>query len=86
MHCAATTFMPCVECSEQLDDLSASHLADADAIRTHSQRLSYEITHGDHARAFDVRGSGLHADHVTASRVELGRVFDEDETLVIADA
>jgi hypothetical protein len=86
MHRAATTFMPRVERSEQFNDLRASHLTDADAVRTHSQGLPDEITHRDHARALDVRSSGLHTDHVTASGVELSRVFDEDETLVIADA
>jgi hypothetical protein len=86
MHRAATALVPRVERSQQLNDLRASDLTDAYAIRTHPQGLPDEIAHRDHACTLDIRGSSLHSDHVTASWFEFGRVFDKDESLVVTDA
>ncbi len=70
---------------EHVERFFAADLADDDAVRTHTQRVDHQIALADGALAFDVGRPGLEAHHVTLPQLQLGRVFDRDDALVLAD-
>src|SRR5215467_13460803 len=70
---------------QHVERFFASHLADDNAVRTHTQRVNHELTLADGALAFDVWRSRLEARDVRLVKLQLGRVFDGDDAFFLGD-
>ena len=77
--------MPRVHRLEHVERLGASHLADDDPVRAHTQRVAHEVADRDVALALDVRRAGLEPEHVALVERQLGRVLDRHDPLVVRD-
>jgi len=70
---------------EHVQHLVAAHLADHDAVGTHTERVPDEVALRDRAASFDVRRTGLEPHHVRLLELELRRVLDRDDALALGD-
>ena len=70
---------------QQIEGFGSAHLADDDAVGTHTQAVLDEIAHGDLALAFEVRRPRLKPDHMRLLQLQLGRVLAGDDALVVVD-
>ncbi len=70
---------------QEVERLGATDFADDDPLGTHTQAVLDEITHGDHAFAFDVGGARFEANHVRLLQLKFGRVLAGDDTFVGID-
>ena len=70
---------------EHVQRLRAADLADDDAVGAHAQGVADELADADLALALDVRRARLERDHVLLLELELGRVLDRDDALVVRD-
>ena len=70
---------------QHVERLGAAHLADDDAVRPHAQAVAHEVALGDLAFAFDVRRPRFEAHDVRLLQLQLGRVLDRDDALVLRD-
>ena len=70
---------------EHVERLTAAALADDDAIGPHAQGVAHQLADGDRALAFDVRRPRLERDDVLLAQLQLGRVLDRDDALVVGD-
>ena len=70
---------------EHVERLGAADLADDDPVGAHAQGVPDELADADLALAFDVRRPRLERDHVLLLELELGRVLDRDDALVVRD-
>ena len=70
---------------EHVERLGAAALADDDAVGPHAQAVPDEVADRDLALALDVRRARLQRDHVLLAELELGRVLDRDDALVVRD-
>ena len=70
---------------EHVQGLTATDLADDDAIGSHPERVPDQIADGDLAAALDVGRPGLERNDVGLGEAELGGVFDRDEPLLVRD-
>jgi len=79
--------MPCVHCVEEVEGLAAADLADDDSIGGHSQRLVDQHLDRDGTTSLRVGRPPLQRDAVgqLAPEMQLGLVFDRDDTLVGSD-
>ena len=59
------------------------HLADDDAVGTHAQRVLDEVALRDLALALDVRRARLQRHDMLLLQLQLGRVLDGDDALVV---
>ena len=69
---------------EHVEGLAAAALADDDAVRPHAQRVAHQVADRDCALALDVGRPGLELHHVVLLELQLGRVLDGDDALVVA--
>src|SRR5208282_5457489 len=60
-----------------------AHLADHDAVGTHTQAVDDELAHADRALAFDVGRASFETDDVFLLELQFGCVFDGDDALGI---
>ena len=74
-----------VHCLEHVQSFAASALADDDAIGPHAEGVTYQFPDGDGALALDVGGSRLERYDVLLAELELGRILDGDDALVVGD-
>ena len=70
---------------QQVERFGSAHLADDDAVGTHTQAVLDEIAHGDLALAFEVRRARLQAHHVRLLQLQLGGILAGDDALVRLD-
>ena len=63
--------------------LAAAHLADDDSVRAHSQRVANQIPLGNRALPLDIGGSGFQPHDVLLLELELRRVLDRDDALIL---
>ena len=70
---------------EHVQRLGAADLADDDPVGAHAQGVADELADADLALALDVRRARLERDHVVLLELELGRVLDRDDALVVRD-
>ena len=70
---------------EHVERLGAADLADDDAVGAHTQGVADELADADLALALDVRRARLERDDVLLLELELGRVLDRDDALVVRD-
>src|SRR5687768_10571478 len=70
---------------QEVEGLRAAHLADDDALRTHTQAVLDEVAHRDLALAFDVRRARLEAHDVRLLELQLGGVLAGDHAFVGVD-
>ena len=70
---------------EHVERLAAAALADDDAVGPHAQGVAHQLADGDGALALDVRRARLERDHVLLAELQLGRVLDGDDALVVGD-
>lgn len=82
---AAPTFVPSVQCGQQLGDFSAPHLSDHQPVGPHAQCLSHQISQSHPARSLLIGGTGLQADHMRMIRPQFGGVLGEHDPLVHTD-
>ena len=68
---------------EHVERLRAADLADDDPVGPHAQGVPDELADPDLALALDVRRARLERDHVILLELELGRVLDRDDALVV---
>jgi hypothetical protein len=65
--------------------LGAAHLAQDDAVGPHAQRVAHQRALVHLALALDVGRAGLQPHHVRLLQLQLGRVLDGDDALVVRD-
>ncbi len=70
---------------QHVDRLGAANLADDDPVGAHAKRVPYELPNPHLALAFDVRRAGLERDDMLLLQLQLGRVLDRDDALVVRD-
>ena len=70
---------------EHVQRLATATLADDDAIGPHSQAVDDQLADVHRAAALDIGRPGLEGDHVLLAELELGRVLDGDDALVVGD-
>src|SRR5687768_4559400 len=70
---------------EHVESLSAANLADDDAIRSHAERVAYELSNRDLALPLDVLRSCLEAKDMLLIETQLGGVLDRDDTVGFRD-
>ena len=70
---------------EHVQGLASSALADDDAVRAHVQGVADQQANRDLAFALQVCRPRLEGDHVLLTQLELGRVLDGDDPLVVGD-
>ena len=70
---------------EHIQGLAAATFADDQPVGTHSQAVHHQVTDVDGTLAFDVGGPGLQAHHVLLAQLQLGAVFNRDNTIRIGD-
>ena len=68
---------------QHVERLAAAALADDDAVGPHAQGVAHQLADGDRALAFDVRRPRLERDHVLLAQLQLGRVLDGHDALVV---
>src|SRR6478752_339913 len=74
-----------VHCLEHVQRLTGAALSDDDPVGPHPEGVPDELADRDGALAFDVRRAGLEGDDVLLAELELGRVLDRDDPLVVRD-
>src|SRR5665811_2137419 len=70
---------------EHVERLAAAHLAYHDAIRTHPKRVANQVADRDLALAFDVGWSCFETNEVPLVQLQLDRVLDGHDSLVLGD-
>ena len=70
---------------EHVERLGAAALADDDPVGPHAQGVADEVADRDRALALDVRRARLEPEHVALVELELGRVLDRHDPLVVRD-
>ena len=70
---------------KHVQGLGATDLADHDPVGPHAQRVPDQVADRDLSLALDVRRPGLQADAVRLLELELGRVLDRQDPLVVRD-
>jgi hypothetical protein len=70
---------------QQVERLRSTHLADDDALGTHTQAVLDEIAHGDLALALKVRRAGFKTDDMRLLELQFGGVFAGDDAFVLVD-
>ena len=68
---------------EHVERFLASHLADDDAVRAHTQGVDHQLALPDRTLAFHVGRPRLEARDVFLVQLELGRIFDGDDPLAL---
>src|SRR5579862_8799620 len=68
---------------QHVERFLAAHLADDDAVGTHTQGVDEQLAHVDGAFAFDVGWARLQANDVFLVQLQFGRVFNRDDALAI---
>ena len=68
---------------EHVQGLGGTDLAHDDAVGPHTQAVLDQVAHGDLALALDVGRAGLQPDHVILLELQLGRVLDGHDALVL---
>ena len=66
---------------QQVEGLGSAHFADDDALGAHPQAVLDQITHGDHALAFEVGRAGFQTHHVGLLQLQFGRILAGDHPL-----
>ena len=66
---------------QHVEGLFAAHLADDDAVGTHTQTVDHQLALADRAFAFDVGGAGFQAHHVLLLQLQFGGILDGDDAL-----
>ena len=66
---------------QHVQRLLAAHLAEDDAVGTHTQGVDDQLALPDGALAFDVGRAALQARHVLLLDLQFGGVFDGDDAL-----
>ncbi|CRI64972.1 hypothetical protein THIOKS12210017 [Thiocapsa sp. KS1] len=74
--------VPGVHGLEHIQRFGPADLADHDAVRAHTQAVAHQIALGDLAAALDVGRAGLEPYDMGLLKLQLGGVFDGDDTLV----
>src|SRR6478752_230326 len=70
---------------EHVQGLTGTALSDDDPVRTHAQGVAHELADRDGALALDVRGPGFQRHDVLLAELQLGRVLDRHDPLVVRD-
>ena len=70
---------------EHVERLAGTTLADDDPVGAHVHRVPQQVADRDLALALEVRRARLERDHVLLAELELGRVLDRDDPLVVGD-
>jgi hypothetical protein len=70
---------------EHVQRFATADLADHDAVGTHAERVSHQVADVDLAAALDVRRARLQRHDVVLAQLELCRVFDRHDALVVRD-
>ena len=70
---------------EHVERLSTSHLADHDAIGSHAQGVAYQVADLDLTPTLHIGGPALEADHVPLVELQLHRVLNCDNALVLGN-
>src|SRR4051812_25251569 len=60
---------------EQIECFRSAHLADDDALGSHTQAVAYEVAHCDLPLPLQIRWAGFEPDHVRLLQLQLGRVL-----------
>ena len=68
---------------QHVEGLFAAHLAQHDAVGTHTQAVDHQLPLPDRALAFNVRRAGFQPHHVFLLHLQFGGVFDGDDAFVI---
>ena len=71
---------------EHVKGFGATDLADHDAIGAHAQRVAYEFADRHLALPLDVLGARLEPEHVALVQLELRRVLDRDDPVLVRDS
>lgn len=77
--------MASVHCLKHVKNLASTYLTNDDTVRAHAKRVAYEITLRHLAFALDIRGSRFQPEHVDLLKLQLGRIFDRDNPLLVRD-
>ena len=85
MACRHRSVVARVHCLEHVQGFPASALADDDAIRAHAEAVPDQLADRHCATAFDVWRPRLERHDVLLSELELGRVLDGDDPLIVRD-
>ena len=76
MNRRQATVVPGVHRLQHVQGFVAPHLADDDAIRSHTQSVDDELTLSDGALAFDVGRPGFQPRDVNLIELKFGGIFD----------
>src|SRR5260370_7234244 len=71
---------------QHVEDLGAAHLADDDAVGTHTQTVAHEFTLRDFTFAFNVGRPRLEPHYVGLLQQQFRPVFDRNDAFVARDA
>ncbi len=85
MHGAQRSVVTGVHRLEHVQSLAASHLPDDDPVGPHAKRVAHELSDRDASLALDVRRPRLESKNVALMELQLGCVFDRDDTLPVRD-
>ena len=83
VHGGQRALVTCVHGLKHVERLATADLADDDAIRTHAQRVSHQITNRHLPRTFSIGRTCLQADHMGLLQGQLGGVLNGDDPLSI---
>ena len=75
----------CIHGLQHVYAFAAAHLADDDAVWTHTKRVANEVALRDFAFAFDVGRARFETDDVRLLQLQLGGIFDGDDALRFGD-
>src|SRR5215210_4097896 len=70
---------------QQVERFWSADFADDDAFGTHAQAVTDQFAHRDLALALDVGRTGFKPYHMWLLKLQFGRVFAGDDTLVVVD-
>ncbi len=77
--------MPGVHGLEHVERGGVSNLTYDDPVRAHAQAVAEQLTDGQLTAALHVGGAELESDQVRMAHLQLGRVFDRDDALLVGD-
>jgi len=78
---SATTLVPGIESSQQVDHLGSSNLTNHQSVGTHSQRLTNQIAHAHVPGTLNVGRSNFQPHDVFVVRVQLAGILHDQDSL-----
>ena len=70
---------------QHVDGFAAAHLPHHDAVGAHSEAVDHQLALGNLSLPLDIGGPGLQAHHVLLPELQLRRIFNGHDPLVVGD-